>query len=205
MKNTKDFYDKTAMEWADKWYKDETLLPYLTDFISYLPQNPRILDLCCGTGYESMRMQRLGAEVTGLDFSEESIQIAKERNPNIRFVVEDILNDYSYLGKFDGCAVVAGLVHLPNEKLKKAFEMISNVLYDSGFLFVVVKDGTGKNSESSYKQIEGEDYDRDFYLHSLEELKLYSLGKFEFVKAIMPDDESSWKYYIFKRGNIQYK
>lgn len=199
MKNTKDFYDKTAMEWADKWYGDETLLPYLTEFISYLPQNPRILDLCCGAGYESMRMQRLGADVTGLDFSEESILIAKERNPNIRFVVEDILNDYSFLGKFDGCAIIAGLVHLPNEKLEKAFEMVSKVLHDSGFLFIVVKDGTGKSSKSSYKSIDGEDYDRDFYLHSLEELKQYSLGKFDFVRAIMPDEESSWKYYIFKK------
>lgn len=27
------------------------------------------------------------------------------------FVVGDMLNDYSYLGKFDGCAVIAGLVH----------------------------------------------------------------------------------------------
>ncbi len=24
MKNTKDFYNKTAIEWADKWYQDET-------------------------------------------------------------------------------------------------------------------------------------------------------------------------------------
>jgi len=95
--------------------------------------------------------------------------------------------------------ITAGLVYLPNEKLERAFEMISKVLYDSGFLFIVVKDGTGKFSKSSYKEIDGEDYDREFYLHSLEELKRYSLGKFNFYREIMPDDESSWKYYIFKR------
>lgn len=174
--------------------------PYLTEFISYLPQNPRILDLCCGAGYESMRMHRLGADVIGLDFSEESIRIARERNPNIRFIVEDMLNDYSVLGKFDGCAVIAGLVHLPNEKLEKAFEMINKVLNYSGFLFIVVRDGIGKSSKSSYTLIDGEDYDRDFYLHSLVELKLYSLGKFNFVKEILAYEESSWKYYIFKNA-----
>ncbi len=162
MKDTKDFYNQTAAEWADKWYEDETLLPYLKEFINYLPQNPRILDLCCGAGYESMRMQKLDANVTGLDFSEESIRIAKERNPSIQFVVDDMLNNYLYLGKFHGCAVIAGLVHLPSEKLSKAFEQINNVLYDGGFLFVVVKDGIGKNLKSSYKTINGEDYDRDF-------------------------------------------
>lgn len=199
MKNIKDFYNKTAIEWADKWYKDETLLPYLIEFISYLPKKPRILDLCCGAGYESMRMQRLGANVTGLDFSEESIRIAKERNPNITFVVEDILNDYSFLGKFDGCAVIAGLVHLPNEKLAKAFQEIFKVLNEGGFLFAVVKDGIGKNPKASYSYINGEDYDRDFYLHSLEELKQYSLGKFGFVREILLGEESTWKYYIFKK------
>lgn len=202
MKGTKAFYNQTAAEWADRWYEDETLLPYLKEFINYLPQNPRILDLCCGTGYESMRMQKLGANVTGLDFSEESIKIAKERNSNIQFVVDDMLNDYSYLGKFDGCAVIAGLVHLSNDKLPKAFEQINKILYDGGFLFLVVKDGNGKSSSSSYKTINGEDYDRDFYLHTLEELKLYSLGNFNLVKELSIGDDPSWKCYIFKKRQI---
>jgi SAM-dependent methyltransferase len=199
MKGMKDFYNKTAPEWADKWYEDKALLPYLKEFINYLPKNPCILDLCCGAGYESMRMKKLGAEVTGLDLSEESIRIAKERNSDIKFVVEDMLNDYSYLGKFDGCAVIAGFIHLPNEKLSNAFNHIYMALNNGGFLFVVVKDGTGKSEKSSYTTIEGEDYDRNFYLHTLEELKLYSSGKFDFVKELLIEKESTWKYYIFKK------
>ena len=167
MKGIKDFYNKTAPEWADKWYSDESLLPYLKEFIACLPQNPRILDLCCGAGYESMRMQKLGAVVTGLDFSEESIKIARERNPEIEFVVEDMLNDYSYLDEFDGCAVIAGLIHLPNDNLSLAFEQIYKILSDNGYLFAVIKNGTGKNDASSYTKIQGEDYDREFYFHTL--------------------------------------
>lgn len=199
MKDTKDFYNKTASEWANKWYEDETLLPYLIEFMNCLPEHPRVLDLCCGAGYESMRMKKLGADVTGLDFSEESIRIAKKRNPNIKFIVEDMLNDYSYLGKFDGCAVIAGLVHLPNEKLSKAFEQINKVLNDNGFIFVAVKDGNGKSIKLSYRTIDGLDYDRDFYLHTLNELKLYSSGKFDYIRELLIDKESAWKYYIFKK------
>ena len=199
MKDTRDFYNKTALDWANKWYEDESALTYLIEFFKYLPQNPRVLDLCCGAGYESMRMNKLGAEVVGLDFSEESIKIAKDRNPKIKFVVEDMLRDYSYLGDFDGCAVIAGLVHLPNEKLSIAFEQIHKVLKDNGFLFVAIKNGTGKSDKSSYTTIDGEDYDRDFYLHSLEELKQYSMGKFQFVKELKKESDSLWKYYIFKK------
>lgn len=141
----------------------------------------------------------MGAKVTGLDFSEESIRIAKERNPDIKFVIGDMLNDYSYLGKFDGCAVIAGLVHLSNEKLSKAFEQIYKVLKDKGIFFIVVGEGIGKSAKSSYTNIDGEDYDRDFYLHTLEELKLHSLGKFVFVNEIIIEKDTSWKYYIFKK------
>ena len=199
MKGIKDFYNKTALEWANKWYEDESLFPYLKDFFAYLPKNPRVLDLCCGAGYESMRMKKLGALVTGLDFSEESIRIAKERNPEIEFVIDDMLNDYSYLGKFDGCALVAGLVHIPNEKLAKVFYQISKVLNDDGFLFVVVKDGVGKSKVASYKVIEDEAYDRDFYLHTLEELKLNSFKIFNYVTEFIIEENSSWKYYLFQK------
>lgn len=202
MRNTKDFYNKTASEWADKWYEDESLLPYLREFFNYLPKNPRVLDLCCGAGYESMRMKKLGADVIGLDFSQESIKIANERNLDIKFVVEDMLNDYSYLGRFDGCVVIAGLIHISNEKLSKAFEQIYNVLNNDGFLFIVVKEGTGKNEKSSYTTIDGEEYDRDFYLHTIEELKLYSSGKFDFFRELLFEKESLWKYYIFKKCSI---
>lgn len=199
MKGTRDFYNKTASEWANKWYEDESMVPYLMEFINYLPQNPRILDLCCGAGYESMRLEKLGAEVTGLDFSEESIKIAKKLNLHIKFVVEDMLNDYSYLGKFHGCIIIAGLIHLPNHKLSKAFEEVYKVINDNGFLLIAVKDGTGKSEKSSYVTIEGEEYDRDFYFHTLEELKLYSSKKFDFEKEILLDKDSPWKYYIFRK------
>ncbi|WP_072829019.1 methyltransferase domain-containing protein [Clostridium collagenovorans] len=144
-------------------------MPYLKEFINYLPQNPHVLDLCCGSGYESMRIKKLGATVIGLDFSEESIRIVKERNSDVEFVIEDMLKDYSYLGKFDVCAVIAELVHLPNEKLSTAFDQLYKVLNDDGFLFIAVRDGLGKSEKSSYTTIEGENYDREFYLHTLEE------------------------------------
>ncbi|MEF9934942.1 MAG: class I SAM-dependent methyltransferase [Clostridium sp.] len=199
MKGVQDFYNETAPDWADKWYEDTSLIPYLKEFFSFLPNNPRVLDLCCGAGYESMRMASLGAEVVGLDFSAESINVAKTRNPNIKFINEDMLNDYSYIGKFNGCAVIAGLVHLTEDKLNMAFQRISSVLYDNGYLFIVVEDGQGKNSESSFVNINGIDYDRDFYRHSLNTLIASSKNIFKYIKEINLDNDPLWKYYIFKK------
>lgn len=42
----------------------------------------RVLDVCCGTGDISQRFAERGAEVTGLDFSEPMLNVARSRVPN---------------------------------------------------------------------------------------------------------------------------
>lgn len=39
------------------------------------------LDLCCGTGDISFALAQQGATVTGLDFSQEMLAVAEQRNP----------------------------------------------------------------------------------------------------------------------------
>src|SRR5258707_14236245 len=44
------------------------------------PRNgDKALDVCCGTGDIALGLARKGAEVTGLDFSEKMLEIARER------------------------------------------------------------------------------------------------------------------------------
>src|SRR5690242_17530691 len=44
----------------------------------------KALDLCCGTGDIALQLVRTGAEVTGLDFSERMLAIARERQAKAR-------------------------------------------------------------------------------------------------------------------------
>ncbi len=121
-KGVRDFYNKTAREWADKFYADGENEPTLRAFMSGLPQGARVLDLCCGVGCDSMRLAKMGADVVGLDLSEESVAIARERNPGIPFYVGDMLEDYRHIGLVDAIVCIAGLVHVPTEKLRTAAE-----------------------------------------------------------------------------------
>ena len=41
----------------------------------------RTLDLCCGTGDIALALARRGADVTGLDFSEPMLEVARRKNP----------------------------------------------------------------------------------------------------------------------------
>ncbi len=194
MKSLIDYYDDYAQKWADEWYGNESLLPYLKEFLSMLPKNPKVLDLCCGAGYESMRLKNLGANVVGADLSEKSIEIAKAKNPNVEFYVKDMLKSYRDLGIFDGVACIAGLVHLEENNLEVAFKNMSEVLKEDGYIFIVVQDG-----DKIIKSIEvdGRHYAREFYGYTLDKLKKHSEKYFKFEKELIPDGK--WRFYIFKQ------
>lgn len=199
MKGVKEFYDRTAADWANKWYADEAMLPLLRKFMAYLPEKPRVLDLCCGAGYESRRMAGLGAEVVGIDLSPASIEIACERNPELEFYAGDMLEDYRYIGKVDGIACIAGLVHIPAVQAPNAFERMAQVLKPGGYVLLVVRDGEGYIERQSRQIIDGEEYDRAFYGYTREKLIECADGLMEFVCEIVDDEPSAWRNYIFRR------
>jgi trans-aconitate methyltransferase len=87
--DTKRFYDATADKVADEWYPNDVLMPTIREFLSHLPPKPRVLDLGCGPGHESMRLTSAGARVFGLDFSDECISVARQRCSQCQFEVAD--------------------------------------------------------------------------------------------------------------------
>ncbi|EGW39307.1 class I SAM-dependent methyltransferase [Desulfosporosinus sp. OT] len=105
------FYDLTAERTAEEWYKEDILKPTIRDFVSLLPERPRILDLGCGPGHESMRLASVGANVLGIDFSEECINIARKRCPQCQFDVLDCLSSSGETSK-------AGLLKYFSRSLK---------------------------------------------------------------------------------------
>lgn len=198
MFGTMEYYDKMATEWAERGYAQEAEVECLRDFLSMLPEGARVLDLCCGAGYESRRIADLGYEAVGIDFSEESIKIARQKNPSISFYQEDMLCDYSYTGTVDAIIVIAGLVHIETTKLPLAFEQMRKVLKKGGKLLVSVNEGIGKIEDRSLCEIEGMQYDRNFIAHTLDELKKASEESFSY-QCEMKSDMPVWKNYVFSR------
>lgn len=199
MKGTSEYYDKTAVQWAEQGYAGDSELECLPDFLNTLPRGARVLDLCCGAGYETKRIADLGYEAVGIDFSGESIKIARQKNPALSFYQEDLLNDYSYVGPVDAIIVIAGLVHIETAKLPLAFRRMGEVLKQDGMLLVSVREGIGKMEDRSLCEIDGEQYDRNFIAHTLEELQSAAKGWFVYQREMNSDMPEVWKYYAFCR------
>ena len=75
-----------------------------------------LLEVCCGSGMISEKFARLGARVTGLDFSPSAIDRARERTRRYDFDARFLVGDAETLpfrdSSFDIAAVFDGLHHL---------------------------------------------------------------------------------------------
>ena len=58
-KGIKEYYDDTVLSWADEWYENNSMLPFLKSCRKYLKPNAKVLDLGCNCGYETKRMKEL--------------------------------------------------------------------------------------------------------------------------------------------------
>jgi len=199
-KETILFYDLTAQKNADEWYENYMLMPSIEEFVALLPENPRVLDLGCGGGYESMRLMQAGVqEVVGVDISEESIRIAKERCPQARFELMDFRQlDNQKLGTFDGIFGCASLIHISQEELPSLFQRMRGVLKENGFLIAIVRDGNG--IWEGWSEVNGQRLRRIVYLYSKDTLTVAALG-FKYVKqGYLAHEliENGWCSYIFQ-------
>ncbi len=204
MKNVIDFYNKTATGWSDEFLKDKKQSEIVSKFYECFSKaglkHPKILDLGCGFGYDSKLLYRLGAKMTGIDLSENSIQIAKKKVATCRFFVGDISQSMSSLGKFDGVLCLATLIHIDLQKMTQTFANISKVTKKGGLLLISMHEGIGKDYDKSYVNIDGEEYDKDFNSYSLHELCSFAYPNFKLVDCWKFDDfDEGWRYYVFMK------
>ena len=96
-----------------------------------------ILDLGCGGGLICEPLARLGANVTGIDFVEENINIAKKHakssNINIKYLHQD-LNTFKLNKKYDAILILEVLEHM--EDWKKFIMSIKNLLKPKGKIII---------------------------------------------------------------------
>ena len=110
--------------------------------LSYLPSNltgMRVLDAGCGTGQTSVELAKRGADVLGIDISNNLIDVANQRKPvevshKVQFQSGDMLLD-GY-GKFDYVVAMDSLIHYGVEDITVALSQLAGKTTNS-ILFTV--------------------------------------------------------------------
>jgi len=93
----------------------------------------KVLDLGCGTGRLIERLRGAG-ELIGADISEEMLNLARRKYPDVKFVQTDILSTQFADEEFDVVVSAFVIVHLKD--LRKAFNEVNRILKKDG-IFVL--------------------------------------------------------------------
>ena len=155
LNNKKDPFKELSSEWWDENGKFQSLhkftdirIKYINRVISkYKKQDKKYrldklecLDIGCGGGLLSERIARLGASVTGIDITENSIEIAKihafNSGLNINYIKTDISSFIKINSPKQFDLIIASEVveHLDNRNL--FFKEISKLLKNEGILIM---------------------------------------------------------------------
>ena len=151
--------------YADKDYEKEC------DFIEAIIQayhvssNPRkILDIGCGSGEHAMILAQRGYQMTGIDFSETMISMAKKKSSslNIDFQIMD-MTEFSLAEKFDVCTCLfSSICYLPrNDDLKTTLKSIRESLQPDGLFIFDFWNGIAVISQKPSIKIKDVKYDDD--------------------------------------------
>lgn len=151
--NLKPFYEKDATRFNiwDYGERSKRVIKELLRYnflLSYIPENKKMLDLGCGSGYMSFLMARQGNRVTALDISEN--QHEKFKDIANEYGIEQIVGDFLEvdLPRFEGIVCQEVLEHIPDYRvfLHKSYE----ILEKDGFALFCVPYNEDLESKTYY-------------------------------------------------------
>ncbi len=195
-----DHFSTLARDWWSKKGKFRVLHDIQPIRIEYILEvlnkknlnNTKILDIGCGGGLISEGLSKIGANVTGIDFIKENIDVAKmhskKNNLNINYVVKDFEKE-KIDSKYDVIIILEVLEHLNN--WESFIKKIKVNLKKNGILIIST---INRNLLSKFLTIDiGENL-----------LKLIPLNTHNFFKFIKPE-ELEYVLTSNKFQNIQFR
>ena len=105
----------------------------LDDLIMRLPEGAKVLDAGCGAGIPISQKLSEKFEVTGVDFSETQIELARKNVPNVSFLCEDMTKLDFPENSFDGISSYYAIIHVPREEHRSLLANFHRILKPGGF------------------------------------------------------------------------
>jgi ubiquinone/menaquinone biosynthesis C-methylase UbiE len=109
-------YNSIADRYLAERTRDSADVRLLDDFIERLPVNASVLDAGCGAGVPIAQILSEQFKVTGVDFSEAQIELAKKNVPAAKFICADMTKLDFPENSFDGICSYYAIIHIPREE-----------------------------------------------------------------------------------------
>jgi ubiquinone/menaquinone biosynthesis C-methylase UbiE len=141
LEETRDFWNRVADDWqiqvGDDGDGNRRLNsdPVLWKFAGDV-NGLTVLDAGCGTGYLSKKLRDHGARVTGIDFSERMIEIARAKHPDMDFRV-DSCSELATVADEHFDMVIANYVLMDTPDLRATMGAFNRVLKTDGVAVLI--------------------------------------------------------------------
>ena len=131
-KTVKAGYNTIANRYLDVRTRGSEDVRLLDELTGRLPAGAKVLDAGCGAGLPISQMLSEKLEVTGVDFSEAQIELAKKNVPNATFICQDMTKLDFPDNTFDGICSYYAIIHIPREEHRALLEKFHRMLNTGG-------------------------------------------------------------------------
>ena len=179
-------WDKLAKAYQEKFMNMDLYNESYNIFLSHLPkQDPEIFEIACGPGNITryLKTKQPDLKITGSDVSPSMVQLAKQNNPDVDFVLMDCRDLNSLTKKYDGLMCGFVLPYLDKEEAKILIANAKEILKSNGIIYLSAIEGNYEDSkyESSsdgHYKMHMHYYSEDFLVNTLHD------NDFELIKTL---------------------
>jgi ubiquinone/menaquinone biosynthesis C-methylase UbiE len=129
----KSGYNAIASRYLAERTRDSEDIRLLEDLMGRLPVNAKVLDAGCGAGIPVTQILSRRFNVTGVDFSEVQIELARKNVPNASFICQDMTMLGFPDNTFDAICSYYAIIHIPREEHLLLFGNFHRMLKTGGF------------------------------------------------------------------------
>lgn len=126
------FFDKLASGWDKTNTRNEEVIAEILEK-GGIRKGIKVLDVACGTGVLFPDYQKIGADITGIDISENMVKTAREKFPDVKIICGDA-TDFSFEEKFDAIMIYNAFPHF--DEPEKLINNLAEALNSNGRLSI---------------------------------------------------------------------
>ncbi|MBU7009320.1 MAG: class I SAM-dependent methyltransferase [Theionarchaea archaeon] len=135
-KIVKEGYNTIAPDYLKIRHQNSADVQLLHDLVQRLPRRAKVLDAGCGAGVPITKFLSQFFEVTGVDFAEAQIELARTLVPEAHFLCQDITELNFPECSFDAICSYYTLIHIPREEHQSVLLNFRRMLTPKGLLLL---------------------------------------------------------------------
>jgi ubiquinone/menaquinone biosynthesis C-methylase UbiE len=132
----RDGYNAIAAKYLTIRYEDSEDVQLLEELVERLPKGAKVLDAGCGAGVPVTRYLSQFFDVTGVDFSEEQIRMARQLVPDAHYLCSDISQLSLADSSFDTICSYYAIIHIPRQEHRALILSFHRMLKPSGLVLL---------------------------------------------------------------------